>query len=250
MIGAMQDFNFRFGEDSYIRFGFDFTALAGATGAKWLSVAFNTVLSPFNPNYPDANIKFYVNGLEWSEGVPYGGSQSNLRWYAPNIPNQVIVELKANGPYLERFYSSSNLVNGIFNNYFAIGNTQGSIYSMRYISFVDISDGSGFTTLGSSMLTDMRNINTLIFPATATSFANQALIYINPYSTMICKAKTPPKITGTGNVSLFSRLGSQAPYENITLKVPKGCAQIYKQPTIDGVANDWSNIQNIVELDY
>lgn len=165
MIPAMQEFNFQFGVDSYIRFGFDFSSITEQI--KWARINFDEHVMPFSPSYPGADIRFYVNGLERPEGVPYEGQQPYL--VIDKGTSSVVVELRADGPYLERLQLTGNSLN-LFDVYASSDGHgwMGGLHSMRYLSFVDISDGSGFTTLGRSSLRDTRNINTIVLPATTS----------------------------------------------------------------------------------
>ena len=161
----------------------------------------------------------------------------------------VTIELRTDGPLLERIECENKYyAMGLVNLYFSPRSGTWVGASTNHVSFVEISDASGLTKIGWQALRGLRSINTVILPATVNEVVDDALFQMSPYVTLICKAKTPPSTNG--QVLFKKEMGYKLPYDYGTLYVPKGCAQTYMQPTIQGIANDWSRFQNILELDY
>lgn len=117
----------------------------------------------------------------------------------PKGSTGVTIEFRTNGPFLERMELENRyLVTGFMTMYFSPrgGAWVSASTSMGYVSFVEISDASGLTKIGWCALRGMRNVNTVILPATVNEIVDDALQQMNPYATLICKAKTPPSTNG------------------------------------------------------
>lgn len=99
MIPAMQEFNFKYGVDSYLRVKM-IMKTKDAKATQWrLRVGRDRYFESFSDN-PNAQYKFFVDGLERSDGVPFYNSTPNFTF--PIYQNNITLEIRANGPYIEK----------------------------------------------------------------------------------------------------------------------------------------------------
>lgn len=102
MTGSMQEFNFKMGVNSYVRFVLDFTdeIKAGKDYVYRITLPEEREREPLSTN-PDAKYSCYLNGVQVLDCLPTNWRSTATCFQIDELTQYVTCEIRANGPYIE-----------------------------------------------------------------------------------------------------------------------------------------------------
>ena len=132
--------------------------------------------------------------------------------------------------------ATNKLISGCKNTTIPDGVSSIGDYAFNYCLFLEsINIPDGVTSIGKEAFYNCNSLTSIDIPGSVTSIGNSAFYYCSSITTVICRAKSVPKL---GNNYVFY----YAPISEATLYVPASALDAYK------AADQWKNFGTILPL--